>query len=74
MGPDNIRTHIVPFGKIVSGWDSAAYAIVNEATKLYDQGTVECTCEHSTLMHDVAETSGEGSVCCVDGCGCGTGG
>jgi len=31
-----------------------------------------CTCEHSTLMHDVAEASREGSVCCVDGCGCST--
>lgn len=31
---------------IRAAWDRAAYVIVNEATRLYDQGTVECVCEH----------------------------
>jgi len=59
---------------IRAAWDSAAYAIVNEATRLYDQGTVGCVCKHPATMHDVAEASGEGQTCCVDGCGCGAGG
>jgi hypothetical protein len=61
-------------GAIRTAWDSAAYAIVNEATRLYDQSTVGCVCEHPATMHDVAEASGEGPMCCVDGCRCGTGG
>lgn len=55
-------------------WDSAASAIVNEVTRLYNQGTAGCACGHQKTMHDVAEASGESPMCCVDGCGCGAGG
>jgi hypothetical protein len=59
---------------IRDAWDSAACAIVSEATRLNGQGTVGCACEHPAMMHDVAEASGEGPTCCVDGCGCGSAG
>jgi hypothetical protein len=63
---------------IRGAWIAAAGAIVSAATRFYDEGTAAgwsgCSCGHLATMHDVEEASGEGPVCCVDGCGCGSGG
>ena len=59
--PENIRI----------AWDSAAYAVVNASTRVYEKGMAGCVCDHPATMHDVAEISGEKPMCCVDGCGCG---
>jgi len=52
---------------IRGAWIAAAGAIVSAATRFYDEGT-------AAGMHDVAEVSGEEPMCCVDSCGCGSGG
>lgn len=61
--------------KIRSAWDDAAYAIVEEATRIGETGgqALGCACGHMDMSHDVAEADGSGRRCCVDGCGCGSG-